>query len=150
MDDLADKVSRGVHRVVVFFCRGHGVFFRFYPARKAAALDPIEPAFRSTNGVGRVAIALAPPCTPCASHVGSLAVHQQGATYMAHDIDRPDDSTASQHANSVAEETSATGQRVKGAIKEEVGDMLDDEEMEDKGARENEAGKDRQKKNDAV
>ena len=69
---------------------------------------------------------------------------------MAHDIDRPDDSTARKHANSVAEETSATGQRVKGAIKEEVGDMIDDEAMENKGARENAAGKDRQKKNDAV
>jgi len=70
---------------------------------------------------------------------------------MAHDIDRPDDSNQQRHAsNSVAEETSATGQRVKGAIKEEVGDMLDDEAMEDKGARENAAGKDRQKKNDAV
>ena len=70
---------------------------------------------------------------------------------MAHDIDRPDDSNAPRHAtNSVSEETSATGQRVKGAIKEEVGDMLDDEAMEDKGARENEAGKDRQRRNDAV
>jgi len=39
---------------------------------------------------------------------------------------------------------------VKGAIKEATGDLIDDEEMEDKGARENEAGKDRQKKNDAV
>ena len=69
---------------------------------------------------------------------------------MAHDIDRPDDSHRPRHANSVAEETSATGQRVKGAIKEEVGDMIDDESMENKGARENAAGKDRQKKNDAV
>ena len=69
---------------------------------------------------------------------------------MAHDIDRPDDSNRPRHASSVAEETSATGQRVKGAIKEEVGDMIDDEAMEDKGARENAAGKDRQKKNDAV
>ena len=69
---------------------------------------------------------------------------------MAHDIDRPDDLNARRHANSVTEETSATGQRVKGAIKEEVGDMIDDEEMEDKGARENEAGKDRQRKNNAV
>ena len=70
---------------------------------------------------------------------------------MAHDIDRPDDSNQQRHAsNSVAEEVSATGQRVKGAIKEEVGDMIDDEEMENQGARENAAGKDRQKKNDAV
>ena len=69
---------------------------------------------------------------------------------MADNIDRPDDSNAPRHANSVAEETSATGQRVKGAIKEEVGDALDDEEMEEKGERENAAGIDRQRKNDAV
>lgn len=69
---------------------------------------------------------------------------------MAHDIDRPDDSPARKHDNSVAEETSATGQRVKGAIKEAVGDAIDDKSMEHKGARENEAGKDRQRKNDAV
>jgi uncharacterized protein YjbJ (UPF0337 family) len=69
---------------------------------------------------------------------------------MADNIDRPDDSDAPRHANSVAEETSATGQRLKGAIKEEVGDAIDDEEMEEKGARENAAGIDRQRKNDAV
>ena len=69
---------------------------------------------------------------------------------MADDIDRPDDSDAPRHANSLAEETSATGQRIKGAFKEELGDALDDEAMEDKGARENEAGKDRQRRNDAV
>jgi uncharacterized protein YjbJ (UPF0337 family) len=69
---------------------------------------------------------------------------------MAHDIDRPDDSTRRRHADSIAEETSATGQRVKGKLKEEVGDLIDDEEMEDKGASENAAGKIRQKKNDAV
>lgn len=69
---------------------------------------------------------------------------------MAHDTDRPDDSNARRHTNSVAEETSATGQRVKGAIKEELGDLIDDKEMENKGARENAAGKNRQQKNDAV
>ena len=69
---------------------------------------------------------------------------------MAHDTDRPDDSNARRHANSLAEETSATGQRVKGAIKEELGDLVDDKEMENKGARENAAGKARQRKNDAV
>jgi uncharacterized protein YjbJ (UPF0337 family) len=70
---------------------------------------------------------------------------------MAHDIDRPDDSTQNRHAkNSVEEETSATGQRVKGAIKEATGDVIDDEEMEEKGERENAAGIDRQRKNDAV
>ncbi|HJU43806.1 MAG TPA: CsbD family protein [Vicinamibacterales bacterium] len=76
----------------------------------------------------------------------------QEATYMADDVidDRPDDSNAPRHANSIAEETSATGQRVKGAIKEEVGDALDDEAMEEKGARENEAGRDRQRRNDGV
>jgi uncharacterized protein YjbJ (UPF0337 family) len=69
---------------------------------------------------------------------------------MAHDIDRPDDSPARKHASSAAEETSATGQRVKGAIKEATGDLIDDEEMEEKGERENAAGKIRQRKNDAV
>ena len=67
------------------------------------------------------------------------------------DRDRPDDSKNPRHDNnSVAEETSATGQRIKGAVKREVGDMTDNESLEDKGARENAAGKDRQKKNDAV
>jgi uncharacterized protein YjbJ (UPF0337 family) len=70
---------------------------------------------------------------------------------MAHDYDRPDDSAAPRHApSSVSEETSATGQRAKGAIKEAVGDAIDDEEMERKGQRENAAGKIRQQKNDAV
>jgi uncharacterized protein YjbJ (UPF0337 family) len=70
---------------------------------------------------------------------------------MAHDTDRPDDSTQRRHAkDSVEEETSATGQRVKGAIKDAAGDLIDDEEMEEKGERENAAGKIRQKKNDAV
>lgn len=69
---------------------------------------------------------------------------------MAHDIDRPEDSTTRKHANSLAEETSTTGQRVKGAVKEELGDALDDDEMESEGATENESGKVRQKKNDAV
>lgn len=70
---------------------------------------------------------------------------------MAHDNDRPDDSNAPRHdPNSVAEETSATGQRAKGAIKEAIGDAIDDESMERKGQRENAAGKDRQQKNDAV
>ncbi|HYB97236.1 MAG TPA: CsbD family protein [Vicinamibacterales bacterium] len=70
---------------------------------------------------------------------------------MAHDYDRPDDSAAPRHAtNSISEETSATGQRIKGKIKEEAGDAIDDEQMEDKGARENAAGINRQRNNDAV
>ena len=65
--------------------------------------------------------------------------------------DRPDDSDRNKHApGSIAEETSATGQRFKGAVKREVGDAIDDEEMEEKGERENEAGRRRQRRNDAV
>ena len=70
---------------------------------------------------------------------------------MAEDHVRPDDSNAPRpKPGSVAEETSATGQRFKGAVKEGVGDLIDDEQMEEKGKRENQAGIDRQKKNDAV
>ena len=70
---------------------------------------------------------------------------------MGHmDHDRPDDSNAPRHDNSVAEETSATGQRIKGAIKDAVGDLTDNESLERKGERENAAGIDRQRKNDAV
>jgi len=71
---------------------------------------------------------------------------------MGHmDHDRPDDSNAPRHTpGSVAEETSATGQRIKGAIKDAVGDLTDNESLEEKGERENAAGIDRQKKNDAV
>ena len=71
---------------------------------------------------------------------------------MGHqDHDRPDDSNAPRHKpGSVAEETSAVGQRIKGATKDAVGELIDDEAMEEKGERENEAGRDRQRKNDAV
>ena len=71
---------------------------------------------------------------------------------MGHmDHDRPDDSNARRHdKDSIAEETSATGQRVKGAIKDATGELTGDESLEEKGERENQAGKDRQKKNDAV
>ena len=67
------------------------------------------------------------------------------------DHDRPDDSNAPRHTpGSVAEEVSSTGQRVKGAIKDAAGDLTDNERLEEKGERENAAGKERQKKNDAV
>jgi len=71
---------------------------------------------------------------------------------MGHmDHDRPDDSDAPRHKpGSVREETSATGQRVKGAAKDAAGAITGDDELEDKGERENAAGRDRQKKNDAV
>jgi uncharacterized protein YjbJ (UPF0337 family) len=67
------------------------------------------------------------------------------------DHDRPDDSHAPRHKpGSIAEETSATGQRIKGATENAIGELVGDESLEDKGERENAAGKDRQKKNDAV
>jgi uncharacterized protein YjbJ (UPF0337 family) len=67
------------------------------------------------------------------------------------DHDGPDDSNNPRHKpGSVAEETSATGQRVKGEVKKVVGETIGDDRMADKGDRENKAGKDRQKKNDAV
>lgn len=71
---------------------------------------------------------------------------------MGHmDHDRPDDSNAPRHTpGSVAEETSATGQRIKGAIKDVAGEISGDQALEDKGERENAAGRDRQRKNDAV
>ena len=70
---------------------------------------------------------------------------------MADNFDRPDDSNAPRHTpDSVAEETSATGQRFKGKIKEELGDAMDDEQMGEKGRREKQAGIDRQRKNDGA
>ena len=71
---------------------------------------------------------------------------------MGHtDHDRPDDSNAPRHKpGSVAEETSATGQRVKGATEKAAGSVTGNEKLEKKGERENAAGIDRQKKNDAV
>ena len=71
---------------------------------------------------------------------------------MGHrDHDRPDDSNAPRHKpDSLREETSAFGQRVKGATKDLAGDITDNEELEEKGERENAAGRDRQGKNDGV
>ena len=70
---------------------------------------------------------------------------------MADERDRPDDSNAPRHdRGSVREEVSATGQRVKGAVKNAAGELVDDDRLEEKGERENAAGRDRQKTNDAV
>jgi uncharacterized protein YjbJ (UPF0337 family) len=66
------------------------------------------------------------------------------------DVDRPDDSSAPRHDNDLAEESSATGQRIKGRTKDILGDLTDNESMEEKGERENEAGRERQRKNDAI
>ena len=65
--------------------------------------------------------------------------------------DRPDDSSQNRHApGSIAEEVSGAGQRFKGAVKRATGDAIDDEQMEEKGERENAAGRKRQGRNDAV
>ena len=71
---------------------------------------------------------------------------------MGHmDHDRPDDSNQPRHQpGSVAEETSAAGQRIKGEAQKVAGEVTGNESVEDKGARENAAGRDRQEKNDAV
>jgi uncharacterized protein YjbJ (UPF0337 family) len=49
--------------------------------------------------------------------------------------------------DSLTEEASALGQRAKGAAKDVVGDMIDDDEMEAEGERENLAGRSRQSAN---
>jgi uncharacterized protein YjbJ (UPF0337 family) len=65
--------------------------------------------------------------------------------------DRPDDSAQNRHRpDSTQEEVSAFGQRVKGKLKEEIGDVADDAGMEEKGRRENAAGRDRQGRNDGI
>jgi len=66
------------------------------------------------------------------------------------DVDRPDDSSARRHDSNLAEETSAAGQRVKGRTKDIVGDLTGNKSLEDKGERENQAGRERQKKNDGI
>src|SRR5688500_11991568 len=49
--------------------------------------------------------------------------------------------------DSLAEEASALGQRAKGAAKDVVGDVMDDEELESEGERENAVGRARQANN---
>jgi uncharacterized protein YjbJ (UPF0337 family) len=67
------------------------------------------------------------------------------------DVDHPDDSSAPRHdSGSLAEETSAAGQRIKGAVKDTGGELTGDEALEEKGERENVAGRKRQSENDAV
>ena len=67
------------------------------------------------------------------------------------DHDRPDDSNEARHKpGSVREEVSSVGQRVKGATKDVGGAISGDESLEEKGERENAAGRDRQRNNDAV
>jgi uncharacterized protein YjbJ (UPF0337 family) len=52
--------------------------------------------------------------------------------------------------NSIREETSAMGQRVKGAVKDAAGAMTGNERLEREGERENAMGRARQAQNDAV
>jgi uncharacterized protein YjbJ (UPF0337 family) len=66
------------------------------------------------------------------------------------DRDNPDDSATSRHDEGLGEEASAVGQRVKGRTKDIVGDLTDNEDLEEKGERENQAGRERQDKNDAI
>ena len=62
------------------------------------------------------------------------------------DRDNPDDSAEPRHDEGIGEETSATGQRVKGRTKDILGEITGDESLEEKGERENQAGRERQKK----
>ena len=72
-------------------------------------------------------------------------------TLRSDSADNPDDSSLPRHEqDSLAEETSATGQRIKGATKDAIGDLTDNESLEEKGERENAAGRARQRGNDAV
>jgi uncharacterized protein YjbJ (UPF0337 family) len=66
------------------------------------------------------------------------------------EVDNPDDSNARRHDNDLAEETSAAGQRIKGRTKDIVGELTDNESLEEKGERENEAGRERQRDNDGI
>ncbi|HWI20416.1 MAG TPA: CsbD family protein [Vicinamibacterales bacterium] len=58
--------------------------------------------------------------------------------------------TRGKNDGTIGEEVSAIGQRTKGAAKNIVGDMIDDESMEAEGLAENAAGRARQAKNDAI
>jgi uncharacterized protein YjbJ (UPF0337 family) len=66
------------------------------------------------------------------------------------DRDNPDDSAEPRHDEGIGEEVSATGQRIKGAAKDIAGDVTGDELLEEKGERENQAGRERQRDNDAI
>jgi uncharacterized protein YjbJ (UPF0337 family) len=66
------------------------------------------------------------------------------------DRDNPDDSAEPRHDEGVGEEASAAGQRIKGRTKDILGEITGDESLEEKGERENQAGRERQRNNDAV
>ena len=58
--------------------------------------------------------------------------------------------TRGKNDDTLSEEVSALGQRVKGATKDAVGDMIDDETMEAQGERENAEGRARQATNNVM
>lgn len=66
------------------------------------------------------------------------------------DRHNPDDSAKPRHDEGLGEEASAFGQRVKGRTKDIAGEVTGDESLEEKGERENQAGRERQRKNDAI
>ena len=66
------------------------------------------------------------------------------------DRDHPDDSAKPRHDEGLAEEASALGQRAKGKLKDIAGEVTGDESLEEKGERENRAGRERQRNNDGI
>jgi uncharacterized protein YjbJ (UPF0337 family) len=69
---------------------------------------------------------------------------------MGKDKDPEESKKRRQAKNSIAEETSAVGQRIRGKIKEAAGALIADKKLEKHGKRVAKAGKKRQRKNDAV
>ena len=58
--------------------------------------------------------------------------------------------TRGKNDDTLGEEVSALGQRTKGAAKDMVGDMIDDEQMEAEGEAENAKGRARQATNNVM
>ena len=65
-------------------------------------------------------------------------------------LDRPASSITATPPNSIREEAAATGQRMKGAVKDAAGAVTGNERLEREGERENAEGRIRQAENDAV
>ncbi len=66
------------------------------------------------------------------------------------DRDRSDDAAEPLQDEGMSEETSALGERIKGRTKDIVGDLTDNERLEEEGEQENQAGRERQRNNDAI
>ena len=66
------------------------------------------------------------------------------------DRDTSDDSAEPLQDEGMSEETSALGERIKGRTKDIVGDLTDNERLEEEGEQENQAGRERQRNNDAI